>query len=171
MFDNLLIYRLMIVNLCGAVIVIWLWQRGIISLLFLDDRSHITFVILGFFLIGIYSVFVRGAKLSAHLNRLKRHERVVFNVAKFSAKSEHIGDIMTWCVLLGLLGTSYGVRIATAGADFSSQAAVQKFLTNIFIGFSVANGPTIVGITSCLWLAINWRMLSTAITLAAEHGK
>lgn len=183
MLDRLLIYRLIIINLCGVAMVATLWQRGMVETLFEEDATRLTYVIVALFLVGMVSVFRRGIKLSKTLNDLKRYRvqrprdlrgLIGFNPEKFAAKTAHIEDICKWLVLLGLLGTVIGFRWSLSGIDtnsFSSASGTQASLIVMLGGVFIAQGTTIVSIATALWLDINRRILATAIVLATEDSR
>lgn len=174
MLRNLLLYRLVLLNLCGVVITLWCWQRGYVAAMYEGDSSRITLIITGLFLVGLVSVFVRAVKVSRLLNKVKGGHPVDLNGAKLSEKAAHIDDIPGWLTTLGLLGTVIGFFVAlngVGGNDLVSASGVQKVTAQLMGGMRIALTTTIIGAVFGLWLEINRRVLKTATVTLIEDAK
>jgi hypothetical protein len=169
MLKSLLLYRLVILNTCGAAGLAYAWQRDLVAPVIVSDTTHISYVILALFVVGLISTFVRAAKVGAAINEWKtlntnfRH-RARQKAAKMDIKNDHINDIAKWLAYLGLLGTIIGFKIALAGSAMDDVAAIKN-------GIDVAIGTTIVGGILCLWTWVNLRILDTATHSYQEDVK
>lgn len=174
MLRNLLLYRLVLLNLCGVAIALWCWQRGYIAAMYENDSSRITLIITALFLVGMISAFVRAVKVSRLLNKVKADEKVDLNGAKLAEKAAHLDDIPAWIVTLGLLGTVIGFFAALDGVhqnDLVSASGVQKVTAQLMSGMRIALTTTIVGAALGLWIEINRRILKTATVMLVEDAK
>lgn len=173
MLNNLLIYRMLVVNTCVAALFIWATMQGYVQTIIEGDSSRITLGIIGLFAIGIWSLGVRTFKVSTVLNRLKRGEAVSVDAAKFIAKGEHIDDISGWLVTLGLIGTVVGFIMALSSMDQGAMATaqgVQAAIGKLVEGMQVAIYTTLAGAFFGLWIDINRRILKTATILMIEDS-
>lgn len=174
MLNNLLIYRLLVVNFCGACLVAWATVQGYTMEIIREDTSYISLVIIGLFLAGLYTVSTRAYKVSKNLNALKAGQSIDVNSVKFLAKGEHVNDISNWLVTLGLLGTVIGFIMALASMDqgqMATAAGVQASIGQLVGGMKVAIYTTLVGAFFGLWLDVNRRILATATVLMLEDAK
>ena len=180
MLKNLLIYRLIIFNVCGAAFLIWAWQRGYITTLFDGDTSRICYLIAALWAVGLYSTAIRAATVSGQINRLKaaraRSSMSALSVSapKLLEKAAHLDDIPNSLVTLGLIGTVVGSAMALNGIDSSlltTAAGVQKIAGQFINGASVAIYTTIVGAILGLWTEVNRRMLKTATIALIEDAR
>lgn len=172
MLLNLLVYRLIIVNLIGAVALALAWQRGWITAVIDGDSTGIVYVMAGLFTLFMVSLFIRAGKVSKYLNILKRDgtPRHV-NKTKFLEKMAHLEDISEWLVTMGLLGTVIGISIALFGVDsgsLGSAEGVKKVVAGLISGMQVALYTTIAGSILGLWASINCRILRTAAVVMLE---
>lgn len=181
MLNNLLLYRLIILNVLGAVGVAWAWSEGLVAPLFAGDPTRLTVAIAVLFVVGLFSVFARAAKVARLMNVVKMYgpgqcSSVTLRVGpwgKFLEKAEHIGDISNWLVTLGLIGTLVGLFIALTHIDASALATpegIQKTITQFMTGMSVAITTSIVGGVAALWLEVNRRILTTASVCLVEDA-
>lgn len=159
---NLLPYRLLIVNTCGAVGLFYAWQQGYVSELFATDTTRISYAIAALFIVGLLSTFNRAWKVSAAINEWKGIAFIDsdapaarLKAAKMDVKNSHIADIAKWLAYLGLLGTIIGLKMAINGSALDNTAAIQT-------GLAVAVNTTIAGAILCFWTWVNLRMLDTA---------
>lgn len=174
MLNNLLLYRILIVNVCGAAILVWAGLQGYIREIYTEDSSHISMVIVVLFLVGLWSVHTRAGKVSKSLNELKAGRKVDVDAVKFLAKGEHINDIANWLVTLGLIGTVVGIIMALSSIDpntMASATGVQTAIGHLIGGMKVAVYTTLVGAYFGLWLEINRRVLTTATILMIEDAR
>lgn len=174
MLERLLIYRLLILNICGLPLVAWAWSTGSIQKVILSDQTYICHLIVALFLIGLASLFLRAAKISKILDLIKSGKATALADDKVRAKSAHIDDISAYLVRLGLIGTVIGFAMALDVKDFgaigTASGALQ--LIKIFLGgMTVAVNTTIVGAILSLWLDINARFLTTATECALYDAR
>ncbi|MDE2104719.1 MAG: hypothetical protein KGL39_46210 [Patescibacteria group bacterium] len=166
---NLLIYRLLIVNAIGLMLLAAAAMEGFVGMLLKGDISHVIYVIVALFIVGLGSVFVRARKVSSALNDIKAGKSVVINGPKFLEKNAHIEDICTWLVTLSLLGNIIGFAIAVSGQhDLSSSEGLLRLANQFMSGMVVAFFTTIAGLIFALWLDINRRVLKTATVAMLE---
>lgn len=172
MLTSLLVYRLIIFNIVGAVLLAFAWQRGLVSIVLDGDSTGIVYLIAGVFVVGMASLFIRAFKVSRMLDGIKRnHARPNVNRVKFLEKMAHLDDVTNWLVTLGLLGTVIGVSIAMFGLDqasLQSAEGTKRVVTNLIGGMQVALYTTIVGGILGMWMDVNRRMLKTAAILMLE---
>lgn len=156
---NLLPYRLLIVNTCGAVGLFYAWQASYVTKLFATDSTNISYAIAALFVVGLLSTFHRAIKVSSAINLWRSH--ALFQpdtrqkIAKMGIKSAHLKSIADWLTGLGLLGTIIGLRIALDGSAMDDPKMVQE-------GMFAALGTTIIGLILSLWTRVNLRILTTA---------
>lgn len=174
MLRNLLIYRIIIVNLLGVALLAFAWHKGWITALIEGDSTGISYVIAALFAVGMLSVFWRARKVSAILNITKApggFSPRAINRAKFTARQSHIAAIASWLGLLGLIGTVVGIGIALNDVDpdaMSTAADMKRVIGTLIQGIRVALYTTIVGSVLGLWLGINYQILRTATVSALE---
>lgn len=160
MLSNLLLFRLIIVNTCGAVALAYAYQRGFVGMVFEADSSRICYAIAALFAVGMISVFQRALKVSTAMNAIKAGKRPDIDGIKFMAKGDHITDIAQWLAVLGLIGTIVGFIAALSGisADMKPEALIGQLIS----GMAVAFFTTLAGAITGLWLEICNRILRTA---------
>ena len=174
---SLLIYRLIIVNVCGISFLVWAWSLGYVQQVFKGDVSHISYVISVLFFLGLLSTFRRAFKVSRAMDENADYltrKQLQAKAAKMPAKNAHIADIIEWLVLLGLIGNVVGFLLALAGADVSSlntPEGTQKLAGQLLAGLGVAFYTTLAGTVFALWTSVNYRMLETATSLYIEDCK
>lgn len=157
---NLLLYKLIILNVCGAAALVWAWESGFVQMVYAADSSRICYAITVLFAVGLLSVFQRAWKVSVALNAIKAGERPDINGVKFLAKQDFIVDISQWLAVLGLIGTIVGFIAALSGisADMKPEALIGQLIG----GMAVAFFTTLAGAVTGLWLEVNNRILRTA---------
>lgn len=177
MLNNLLLLRLAVFNTCGVFLLIWAWTLGYIQRVFEGDVSHISYIIVALFVVGLISTFWRATKTSAGLNALKVHaplhsrNRARHAAKKMAVKNAHLGDVLEALVLLGLIGNVVGFLIAMSGADLASlntPEGAQALAAQLLAGLGVAFYTTLAGTVLALWTMVNVRMLETATALYVE---
>lgn len=174
LLSHLLFYRLLILNLIGVVAFVAAWQKGWVSAVLDGDSTGMVYGIAGLFIVGMVSLLIRAAKVTAGLNALKRLELRSTNSTKFLEKAAHLEDIPNWLTVLGLLGTVIGIMIALSGIDLNSLATpegTKKALAVLMEGMRVAFCTTIAGGVLGLWFDFNRRILKTATVLMLEDMK
>lgn len=176
MLNNLLLYRIIIVNLIGAGLMAYAAAQGWISTVIAGDSTGLVYAMIGLFVIFIVSLFIRAMKVSQGLNETKFGVRRPgsINGAKFMEKMAHLDDIPNWLVTLGLLGTVIGIMISLTGISQDSLLdadGVKSAITQLMAGMQVAFCTTIAGGVLGLWCDINRRILRTAAVLMLEDSK
>ena len=160
MLNNLLIYRLLILNMIGFAIVAWAYIKGHLEIIFKGDAAILGAIMVAVFLAGLVSLFIRASKVSTALNDLKAGRAV--NPAKFSIKNSHIGYTGVVLATIGLIGILIGMVMAVHG--FSS-ADAQASADRMAVGMEVAFSATLISLSLALWMGINFQMLKTATSL------
>lgn len=174
MLNFLLIYRITIINLIGAVCVAYAYSRGWVTIVLDGDSTGIVYLTVGLFLVGMTSLYIRAIKTSAGLNTLKKGKPLSIGGTKFLEKMAHLDDIPNWLTLLGLLGTVIGIMISLSGVDLNGLATpegTKKAIAVLMDGMRVAFCTTIVGSVLAFWFDINRRILKTASVLLVEDAK
>lgn len=181
-FSNHLVYKLIILNACGAAGAVWGYSQGYITTLFEGETTGIGYGIVALFAVGLAAVAERSVKVSRALNSLKRWDALLAagkyppmkdrpDGSKFAAKSAYIGDIAVWLVTLGLIGNIVGFAVAINGLDLSGGAdAALQALGQMISGMKVAFYTTLIGTACGLWVDINFRILTTATDLFAKDA-
>lgn len=170
MLSNLLMYRFLLVNLIGFIGLGLAWDQGLLSLIFIQDQSRITWLIAAMFIIVWFGTLRRCWRVGLALNLVKIDEHPVMSVGartKFWAKIDWMRDMTGWLVGVGLIGTVIGFAIALGAIDPDSLDAVNGVSASIAIlmtGMKIALNTTIVGAIFSIWNEIHQRMLHTAVT-------
>ena len=178
MLNNLLMYRLMLFNGAALALLIWAFVLGWPQFLLSNDVSHIGYVMITLFVVGMLSLFTRATKVTSAMNLVKSTrdksligEDVKHKIRKFPTKAGHLEDIANWLVVLGLIGNIVGFAIALyglRGADIGSADAAQKVVVGLLSGLAVAFYTTLIGALLGLWMDINRRLLKTATELLLQ---
>lgn len=169
MLQNLLMYRLILTNGIAFAACIWAYYAGYLLTVFERDVSGIAEIIVGLFLLGTVSVFVRAYRVTVAKNELDAGKPVdKLKAFKMPAKNLHLYKIAEYLVTLGLIGNALGFFIAleTAGSGDPSQIS-QALLS----GMAVAFGSTLVGSITGLLMWINYSMIETATATYIEDVK
>lgn len=174
MLNNLLLYRLVVVNGSAAALLVWAWMQGYVETVVYGDTSRITYAIIALFAIGMWSIALRSWKVSKAFNAIKRGDVADLSPVKFIAKGDHIDDISMWLVTLGLIGTVVGFIMAIGALDTGALATaqgVQQSISQMMGGMKVAIYTTLVGSVLGLWLDVNRRILKTATICMIEDNE
>lgn len=160
---NHLMFRLIIMNMCGVALLLWSMHHGFFQSVVSDPVSY---TIVGLFLIGMISVCQR-AKRVTHLMNLVKQDRIprYIEPEKFLQKMEHLHSIPAWCAGLGFLGTLWGIKIAMASlgeSGISTAVEAQSSLPQLFVGMNFAVNTTLTALVAAIWLEINTQTLRTA---------
>lgn len=164
MLDSLLIYRLLIVNLLGLVMVGYAFWRGWVERIVGGDETGIIWIVVAFFAYFMFSLAVRASKVSASLNALKRGQDVNINPVKFLEKGAHLADLPGWIMLIGLIGNVVGIVLSIDSANIGQGDAASS-ISSLLGSMDVAFGATIVSGVLGVWADINHRILKTATVL------
>lgn len=166
MLKNLLIYRLVIFNSIACGLLFWSYDKGLLLPAFQTDKSYMTYAIVAMFVYGMFALFRRAWKTSQGLNALKNGQKINFNEIKNKAKFDHVVDIASYLVNLGLVGTVVGFLILFSGIDINNPD-----FSDALPGLQTAFYTTLVGIGAWFWYSINLRMVQTAMTCLIEDLK
>jgi hypothetical protein len=165
----LLIYRLIIVNLLGLVLVGYAQANGWIDAVVMADHTGVVWVVIAFFAAFMVSLGIRAGKVSKALNALKRGETLALNREKFIEKAAHLDDMPGWILLIGLIGNVLGIMLSIDNANIGGGDA-QSSITGLLGSMDVAFGATIVSGVLGTWADINRRILKTAtVCMLADH--
>jgi len=172
MLSNLLVYRLLLINLMGIVLLAYAYIEGWVSVVIEGDSTGLVYAMAVLFVAFMVSLSVRAGRVSAQLNAVKRGLKPKpINGAKFLEKMAHLDEIPGWLVVLGLLGTVIGIMISLSGIDQETLLGVDGVKTaveQLMQGMRVAFCTTIAGSVLGLWCDINRRILKTATVLMLE---
>jgi hypothetical protein len=170
LLQRILIYRLIIFNLMGAVGVGWATYMGWVEYLLVGDHTGI-FVpgCMALFAVGLVTTFLRAVEVG----RLVSGKSKLVSPEAFMEKNAHVDDISEWLVTLGLIGTVVGVSMAMGTVNLTSvdAAGIQAMVSALFGHMTVAFNVTITGSVLALWTSVNRRMLQTASVLAISELK
>jgi hypothetical protein len=109
--DHLILYRILIVNLLGALLIGYAHTQGWIEAVVLADHTGVVWVVIAFFAAFQISLWLRATKIAGGLNALKRGEVLNLNSSKYLAKMEHLEKLPAWIMLLGLIGNVLGIML------------------------------------------------------------
>lgn len=170
MLSNLLIYRFVLLNTVLVAAVAGLVVQGYVAPIFISDDTRITWLILALFAIG-WGWCLREVIETSRLRNAWARDKATFDIApevwrdKDLTKIEWLGDLSSWLVLLGLIGTIVGLMVALGAANFGSSAADTKAGTENFMhGIKIALGTNLLGSALSLWHEFNYRLLRTALS-------
>lgn len=141
-----MLYPLSVLNLFGFSLLFVAWLFGIPQEIYAADSSHLSVVIFGVFLLGIFFALRSAYNRTFKLNNLSGHN--LFSL-RFIANS---------CVVLGLIGTVLGFIQALNGIDPQAAANVDQIsgmVSALISGMGVALYTTLVGSVLALWLLVN----------------
>ena len=175
--------RFAFLNTIGFAGLALLYINGYVDQVISGDRSHITIVIFGLFMIGLILTAIRIYHLSQEINHLKsgssrRHKEYTKLVKKngetvakqvleikMLAKMQWIRRIATSLVQLGLIGTVYGTMVFMLNIDMTAIADIERVgevFGVVMQGMGIALYTTLVGAVLNLWLTYNYGIV--------EHG-
>lgn len=170
MLRNLLLYRLLIINILAAVLIVWGIATGYIPMLLKSDTTGLPYAMMALFGTGFVSTFIRASKVSKGLNTFKRTG--CFDASKMAIKNAHIGDIGSWLVTLGLIGNIVGFAMAVSSVDLTGGAdAALHAIGQMMAGMKVAFYNTLIGTALGLWTLVNHRILTTATALLEKDAE
>ncbi len=190
-YRQLLMLRVVLVNLVGAALLLAVWHQGWIARIVTADESRIVLVIGALFLASLVWSLRRAAEIAFELDqarcrrpapgsRAARFLRLVreapstargsietalrLELAASIAPVRHLGGIL---VLLGLIGTVLGFIIALSGIDPDAStdvSAIGPMVSSLITGLGVALYTTLVGAVLNLWVMTNYRLLESGAT-------
>lgn len=171
---NLLLYRFIVFNACGAALLVWAWRLGYVGQVFEGDVSGLSYIITALFAAGLASTAWRVVAVNAAVNDAARLGPPPYGDSGLAIRNAHVADLPEWLTLLGLIGNVVGFLIAMHGADVSSlntAEGTRAFAGQMLEGLGVAFYTTLIGTLFALWTSINFRMLDTATALHVEGVK
>lgn len=164
MLNHHLLLRITLLNIAGAVGVVWAHANGYVVPMFVSDTTNISYGIAALFGVMMASVYWRGWKIGGAKNMLKAGTARAYierRAAKMFAKNDHIADGVNWLQGLGLLGTIIGFSMALGSMSADDPSGVESAMRT-------AIGTTIIGTILGMWLDVARRMLDTATAALAE---
>lgn len=179
----LLLARLAIVNILCLVLFTLAAVNGWVTDVVTKDSSYISLVISVLFLFGLGVALKTGWYISRQLNGLN-------NVAKMAAlgsvspyqptkgtyeamsrritaRIATIGEISSWLMILGLIGTVVGFIVAlmtVSPEEATDVAMLGKTIVKLMHGMDIALYTTLVGGLLFLWLRANFRIVANGAT-------
>ena len=165
MLKNLLIYRLIILNVVGFVFLSWAYVQGWVTEHIREDITYLSLLIFILFLYNLILLAIRSVKISRLLNSMKRKENVVVISEKFRAKMGMVFEFPSLLTNLGFLGTLIGFGIAMKGlgsvdlGSADSSAIVGSMMPGINVSIFTATVGTFFG----LWSELNKIIINGAM--------
>lgn len=161
MLNNLLIYRVIIMNVFVLAFLAWTYFEGFLVTVFSTERTGIGWAMVVIFVIAMIAFARRVVKTSRAINQVK--EGMYVDARKFAIKSSFVGQVAVWLVTLGLIGNIVGFSEAVMGLNISAgqDAAIASFHSMIH-GMQVAFYTTLIGTFLGLWTAVNYHLLRVA---------
>ncbi len=158
MLKNLLLYRFLLFNAAALSCVGLAWFAGLLSYLYQNDLTYLTYTITGLFTLVWGATFKRVVDASRGLNRQKAgHGSYVSprDARKTWAKLRWLSEGSEFMVGLGLIGTIIGFSIALSGVDpgnLGSSTGVSAAIGPLMVGMKIALNTTIVGTIAAIWI-------------------
>ena len=175
MLKNLLIYRLLLVNLAGLYGLFFAYQQGWVEAIYNADASYITGVITFLFVLVTASAFIQAGKVGKYINQVKvgiPWAYTALDSIKRLHKLAHIDRAAGWMYTLGLIGTVIGFMIAFNDIDMSligDASGVQTLAAQLISGVGTSLVTTLVGAIFGLWTEVNYKMIVTAARVISEE--
>lgn len=187
----LLLLRFALINVAGFALLGAVWMQGWIDRVLAADDTHISKLIFGLFLVGLFWTGQRVLMLSRELNGLDRwplatptrasafldaivgrdgQTRAALAGAlrmKLGHRIAAVRHMASTLVLLGLIGTIVGFIVALSGvnqAAVTDSAAIGPMVATLLHGMAMALFKTLVGSVLNLWLMANYRLLESGAT-------
>lgn len=165
---SLLLYRIAIIDICGAAALVWAWQIGLVKMVVDGDASYICVATFAVFLFAKFACWREAFRVSRALNRLKTGEKSPANAEKAHAKLDYLFDFPVTLQTLGLLGTVVGLLIGLHGIEGKDTEAT---IWQLMGGLSTAFFTTAVGIILAEWVKLVIRPINTALVCVLEDSK
>lgn len=167
---NLLVYRLVITNVCCTAALVYGWQLGIVDIVIKGDQSRICILIFAVFLAALAAAWIEALKVSRRLNESKAGTLGPVNADKTMAKIDYLFDFPTTLQTLGLFGTVVGILMGMHGIKVNA-ADIEGTVWQLLGGLSTAFLTTAVGIVLAEWVKLNIRPINTAVVCLIEDSK
>jgi len=167
---NLLVYRLVVVNVCCTAALVYGWHLGLVDMVFKGDQSHICIFIFAVFIAAIVSALIEALKVSRRLNQNKAGTLGDFNADKAMAKVDYLFDFPVTLQTLGLLGTVVGLLMGLHNMSANAED-LEGMIWKLLGGLSTAFYTTAVGIVLAEWVKLNIRPINTALVCLVEDSK
>lgn len=180
-FNNLLIFRFVLLNLGGFALLNLAYQNGYVTEAYEGDKTWISTSIVSLFLVGISMLAYRLVETSRMLNSLwaktpnrkatefllimgRRSEMKTLEIvrAKLVSRVAPIAYISYVLVTLGFLGTVWGLKEALGGvnpSEVGESASIAPMVAQLIAGMKIAVYTTVVGIIFAIWLGFNVKLL------------
>lgn len=167
MLRNLLVYRLVIFNFFGLVLVAYGLMTGFVQKLIEGDTTWIHAAIIAVFLFALVSTFIRASKVAKGLNEIKQGRP--FDASKMHVKNWHISEIGVQIITLGLIGNCLGFLVAVQGMDSvdvsGAKDALMESYHHMTAGMKIAFNCSFTAMSLGLWTLANYHILKTATAL------
>ena len=192
----LLLFRFVLINGTGLVLLGAVWMQGWIERILAADDTHICKLIFALFVVGLVWTGQQVLMLSRELNALKRwplggdgrctevlramagrdgHTRAALAAAlrlKLAHRIGRVRHMASTLVLLGLIGTIVGFVIALSGVDqtaVTDAGAIGPMVATLLHGMAMALFKTLVGSVLNVWLMVDYRLLESGATHLLAH--
>lgn len=161
---NVILYKLAIFN---AVVVSWIavtnYKSGWLTDMFVYDKSHVSYVILGVFLLALFGTVRESLKInSAWYPGSIKNKAIAYKVFEDSlVNMEAVERQAAWMLFLGLIGTLIGLQISLDGvstSNFGNVEGIKTIAVQLVSGLRVELSATILGAMSALWAEVNYVM-------------
>ena len=170
MLKNLLVYRLVIVNLLWLLFLGYAQTQGWVERVIAGDHTGIIWICVAFFAYSLWSTAIRAGKVSKCLNALKDKQPLNINPVKFVAKGAHLNELPGWIMLVGLTGNVIGIMLSIESANLGA-GDPQQSIVGLLSSMGVAFSATIASGVLALWAMINGQILNTATVCMLEDAK
>ena len=195
-YRHLLLFRFLLINGTGLVLLGAVWMQGWIARILAADDTHICKLIFALFVVGVVWTGQQVLTLSRELNALERwpaeaegraaavlramrgrdgQARAALAGAlrlKLAHRIGRVRHLASTLVLLGLIGTIVGFVIALSGVDQSAvtdAAAIGPMVATLLHGMAMALFKTLVGSVLNVWLMVDYRLLEAGATHLLTH--
>jgi hypothetical protein len=195
-YRYLLLFRFLVINGTGAVLLGAVWMQGWVDRILAADDTHICKLIFALFVVGVVWTGQQVLMLSRELNALERwplgtgarstevlrsmagrdgHTRAALASAlrlKLGHRIGRVRHMASTLVLLGLIGTIVGFVIALSGVDqaaVTDASAIGPMVATLLHGMAMALFKTLVGSVLNVWLMVDYRLLEAGATHLLTH--
>lgn len=186
-YRYLLILRFTLLNAFAFALLGVAYLQGYVEQVIVADRTHLSVVIFGVFLVGLGLCAYKVWQTSRDLNSLREYEPSASAPAtqflepllardpksranltgalrmKFAYRTAVVRQFANSLVLLGLIGTVVGFIIALSGVDpehASDVKSIAPMVSTLIEGMSTALYTTLVGAVLNVWLMASHHLLA-----------